>query len=118
MDQPRPLDHVSIRGFKSIRSLDNFEVRAMNVLVGANGAGKSNFIEFFKLLREMVEERLQLALQKMYGGGDACLYMGPRVTKCLEASMDFGPNRYAFALAPTADGRLTRSSSAVRTVFC
>jgi predicted ATPase len=40
---------LTIEGFKSIRELKNFELRRMNVLIGANGAGKSNFVGFFRL---------------------------------------------------------------------
>jgi predicted ATPase len=53
---------LTIEGFKSIRKLEDFPLRALNVLIGANGAGKSNFVGFFGLLREMIEQRLQLAL--------------------------------------------------------
>jgi len=35
---------LTIAGFKSIRELRDFELRNLNVLIGANGAGKSNFI--------------------------------------------------------------------------
>lgn len=35
---------ITIEGFKSIRSLRDFELRSLNVLIGANGAGKSNFV--------------------------------------------------------------------------
>lgn len=45
------IEKLTIRGFKSIRELDGFELRKLNVLVGANGAGKSNLISFFKMLR-------------------------------------------------------------------
>ncbi len=38
------LDKLTILGFKSIRELRNFELRNLNVFVGANGAGKSNLI--------------------------------------------------------------------------
>jgi len=44
------LDRLTIRGFKSIRELDGFELGNLNVFVGANGAGKSNLIFFFKML--------------------------------------------------------------------
>jgi predicted ATPase len=46
------LDRLTIEGFKSIRDLRDFELRPLNVLIGANGAGKSNLVEFFRLLRE------------------------------------------------------------------
>lgn len=44
------LHAITIRGFKSIRSLENFELKNLNVLIGGNGAGKSNFLEFFRLV--------------------------------------------------------------------
>jgi predicted ATPase len=96
---------LTIEGFKSIRKLEDFELRPMNVLIGANGAGKSNFVGFFRLLRELIEQRLQLALQKE-GGADASLYLGPKVTQKMAAKFHFGRNGYEFALVPTADNRL------------
>jgi predicted ATPase len=51
----QPLDRLTIKGFKSIRLLKDFELRNLNVLIGGNGAGKSNFIDFFRLLRAMME---------------------------------------------------------------
>ncbi len=96
---------LTIEGFKSIRELRNFELRDLNVLIGANGAGKSNFIGFFRLLKELVEQRLQLALQIMEGGADACLYMGPKVTDQFAAQLYFGTGRYEFLLKPTVDNR-------------
>ena len=47
------LKKITIKGFKSIESLVDFEVRPLNVLIGANGAGKSNFVDFFRMLRAM-----------------------------------------------------------------
>src|SRR5216684_2427440 len=96
---------LTIQGFKSIRNLEDFELRHLNVLIGANGAGKSNFVGFFRLLRELIEQRLQLALATE-GGADACLYMGPKITQRLSAKLYFGNNGYEFTLVPTADNRL------------
>jgi predicted ATPase len=96
---------LTIQGFKSIRNLEDFELRHLNVLIGANGAGKSNFVGFFRLLRELIEQRLQLALATE-GGADACLYLGPKVTQQLTAKLYFGNNGYEFALLPTTDNRL------------
>ena len=44
----RPLDNFSIKGYKSIRDLENFPLASLNVLIGANGSGKTNFIPAFK----------------------------------------------------------------------
>jgi predicted ATPase len=43
---------LTIEGFKSIRKLEDFELGSLNVLIGANGAGKSNFVGFFRLLHD------------------------------------------------------------------
>src|SRR6266446_6304308 len=100
------IQKLTIEGFKSIRKLEDFELRSLNVLIGANGAGKSNFVGFFRLLRELIEQRLQIALQTTEGGADACLYMGPKVTQRFAAKLHFGRNGYDFALVPTTDNRL------------
>ena len=96
---------LTIEGFKSISKLEDFRLRSLNILIGANGAGKSNFVGFFRLLRELIDQRLQLAVATE-GGADACLYLGPKVTKRLAAKLYFGNNGYEFALVPTADNRL------------
>lgn len=93
---------LSIEGFKSIRSLQDFELRPLNVLIGANGAGKSNFVSFFRLLRELIEQRLEFTVRTIEGGADACLYLGPQITKKFTAKLSFGNhNGYEFALVPT-----------------
>jgi predicted ATPase len=99
------IKRLTIEGFKSIRKLENFELRPLNVLIGANGAGKSNFVDFFHLLRELIEQRLQFTVARA-GGADACLYLGSKVTDRLGAKLYFGANGYEFALAPTNDNRL------------
>jgi predicted ATPase len=69
-----PIKRLTIEGFKSIRKLEDFELRSLNVLIGANGAGKSNFVGFFRLLREMVEQRLQLNVAKEGGRTPYCIW--------------------------------------------
>ena len=95
---------ISIDGYKSIRKLVDFKLRTVNVLIGPNGAGKSNFVSFFRLLHDLIEERLQVHVATD-GGADASLYLGPRETKELAASIVFGNNEYDFSLTPTADNR-------------
>jgi predicted ATPase len=102
---------LTIKGFKSIRSLEDFKLEPLNVLIGANGAGKSNFVSFFSLLRSIVNQRLQLALAER-GGADAHLFLGPRITREIVAKLYFGRNGYEFALVPTSDNRLIFSDEA------
>ena len=99
------IKRLTIEGFKSTRKLEEFELRSLNVLIGANGAGKSNFVGFFRLLRELIDQRLQLALATE-GGADTCLYLGPKVTQRIVAKLYFGENGYEFVLVPTVDNRL------------
>lgn len=106
---PRPrLNNIKVKGFRSIREMD-LGLRSINVCVGANGAGKSNLIAFFKLLNEMIGERLQLYIGTT-GRATANLYFGPRVTSQLEAELKFdadrGTNTYRMVLAHAADDSL------------
>lgn len=101
----QPIQQISLKGYKSIRLLEEFELEPINVLIGANGCGKSNFVSFFYLLRELVEGRLEKAVNKA-GGADTQLYLGPKFTERIEARLEFGANGYMFALEPTADNRL------------
>jgi len=96
---------LTIAGYKSIRELKNFALGELNVLIGANGAGKSNFINLFRLLNEIYEQQLQLHIQKQ-GGPDALLHFGRGTTERLHAEFYFSANGYKFDLVPTADNRL------------
>jgi len=97
------LKTITLRGFKSIESLENFELGPLNVLIGANGAGKSNFVDFFRLLRAMADEALQRFVNDQ-GGGDGFFFLGPKHTGQIAAHLEFGDNVYEFDLTPTADG--------------
>lgn len=103
--QPQPLEKITIQGYKSLRSLVDFKLEKVNVLIGANGAGKSNFISFFRLVNDMIKERLAFFVN-MAGGADRLLFNGPKVTTAIKANMYFAGNGYEFTLAPTEDNRL------------
>ena len=53
------LDYITIKGFKSIASVEKLELRPINVLIGPNGSGKSNFIGMFAFLHAIREGGLQ-----------------------------------------------------------
>jgi predicted ATPase len=99
------LDKISIKGYKSIQNLENFELSNLNILLGANGAGKSNFIAVFKLLAQMYTQNLQLHVQKN-GGADALLHYGRKNTKKVSMEFHFDYKAYKFDLVPTVDNRL------------
>lgn len=99
------LKSLTVSGYKSIRELKDFQLRALNVLIGANGAGKSNFIGLFRLLNEINEQRLQLFVQQQ-GGPDALLHFSRKRTDRIHAEFYFQKNGYKFDLVPTNDNRL------------
>jgi len=104
-DMGQGISKLTIKGYKSIRSLENFELRNLNILIGPNGAGKSNFVSFFRLLRASVEGNLQSTLNSK-GGAFTNLFLGPKVTEQFYADLQFGYNAYQFTLIPTTDNRL------------
>lgn len=81
------LRRVMLNGFKSIKTMD-IELHNLNVLIGANGAGKSNLVSFFKMLNEMMAGRLQ---EYIAGSGRAqsLLHFGPKVTPQITAKLEF-----------------------------
>ena len=77
----------------------------LNVLIGANGAGKSNFISLFTLLQKIIDMKLQRYVAEQ-GGADTLLHFGNKVTDALEVTFYFGSNGYRFRLAPTHGGQM------------
>lgn len=96
------IDKLSISGFRSIRKLKDLRLTNLNVLIGANGAGKSNFVAYFRMLSELVEGRLQVWVSKQ-GGADRVLSYGVKETTALSTSIRFGANGYDIELEPTVD---------------
>ncbi len=98
------LSEIVIEGYKSIEHC-KIEMGCLNVLIGANGAGKSNFISFFRLIATLLDHRLQSLVGKA-GGPDAVLHFGRKKTEVLNAELYFGNNGYKFGLEPTNDNRM------------
>jgi len=103
------IEKITIKGYKSIRDLESFELGHTNVLIGPNGVGKSNFVSLFSMLRNLMDQTFQLTLAKE-GGADTYLYLGPKVTNELRVKLMFGENGYEFTLQPTVDNRLVFAS--------
>jgi predicted ATPase len=102
------LTKLELSGFKTIRNLsDKFSFGQINVLVGANGAGKSNFISFFKMLSWMTGSDFGLGeFVARSGGANSLLHDGARVTPIMEASLTVktgsGLNDYYISLVHAA----------------
>ena len=102
------LNRITIKGFRSIKEA-TLELHPLNVLIGANGAGKSNLIAFFKLINELMGRRLQQYIGAT-GRATANLHFGPKVTPQMEAEMEFevehGTNSYRMRLFHAAGDSL------------
>ncbi len=108
------LDYITVRGFKSIASIEKLPLKAINVVIGPNGAGKSNFIGVFSFLNSILEGRLQDYVTKA-GGAEKILYFGSKVTKKIDFHFSFadGVNQYALSLSPTENDNLFPSEERV-----
>ena len=102
------LKRLNLGGFKSIKSID-LELHALNILIGANGAGKSNLISFFKMLNEMMAGRLQQYIGTS-GRAQSLLHFGPKITPQIEAKLEFevenGIDTYQIRLSHAAGDTL------------
>lgn len=98
------LDRIEVSGFKSIREL-KLDLRSLNVLIGANGSGKSNFIELFEVLNNVVIGNFQLYVA-IKGGADSFLYYGQKTTEEIKIKLLYGPNAYCYIWVPAANDTL------------
>lgn len=109
--QSNQLSRLVIEGFKSITNCD-LSLGTINVLIGANGAGKSNLIGFFRLINRILDEQLQVYVSEA-GGPDTVLHYGRKKTEVLKAQLYFGNNGYCFQLKPTQDNRMMFAQEAL-----
>jgi len=77
------LERLQLKGFKSISEM---ELKHLNVLIGANGVGKSNFISFFRFMNKLVQKDLQIFVAQP-GGANRCLHFGSQVTNAIEMQL-------------------------------
>jgi len=97
------LNYLKIEGYKSIKSME-IEFSNINIIIGANGVGKSNFINFFNFVRKIVDKDLTFYTAQS-GGANKILHFGKKITKQLGFDLKFSPNRYKVSLAPTDDDK-------------
>ena len=108
------LDSISIKGFKSIRSAE-LEIRPINVLIGANGSGKSNLLEAMAFLQAIRAGNLQGYVGRA-GGADRLLHFGAKTTDEMAISARFsneGICEYRLNLTPTDTGALYPNSESL-----
>lgn len=96
---------VHIKGYKSIRDQE-IDLKAINILIGGNGIGKTNFISTFNLMRSLYDKELQSYVLKK-GGANTLLYMGKKQTQQISLDLYFNhgeyQNRYIVNLQESQD---------------
>ncbi len=99
------IETIGISGFKSIKKLDNFRLNPLNIFIGANGVGKSNFISLFKMLSKIIDRELQEYVA-VSGGADNLLHFGQKTTDSIEIRLMSQNNGYWCKLIPAEGDKL------------
>jgi len=97
------LEQIEINGYKSIEKLD-LKLNSLNVIIGANGAGKSNFISIFKFLNQLLLKNLGFYVSQQ-SGTEKFLYFGSKRTPKLQISLQFSAETYFCELVPDITGK-------------
>lgn len=103
----RTLRKVKIEGFKSIEKAE-LNLGHLNVVIGANGSGKSNLIGVFRLLDRVLSKNLQLFVASE---PDRFLHHGRKVTPALSLDFAFSSNSYGFKLKAVQDSLIFETES-------
>lgn len=113
------LEKVVIKGYKSI-SFDNpvtLSLGSVNLLLGANGAGKSNIVSFFKMLNYMMSKSFARYVETV-GTANSLLHYGSKRTPGLEGTLTFSDGKsedvYHFRLSNAAPDRLIVTEETIR----
>ena len=95
------IESLHVKGFRSLADVQLDDIPNPMVLLGANGAGKSNVLRFFQLLRALSRRRLGEFVQQRGGANDQLLG-GHHLTERIEAEVSFrtglGNNTLSFHL--------------------
>lgn len=99
------LKKITVHGFKSIER-QTIDLGALNVLIGANGSGKSNLLSALSFFSASALGNLD-ALVKRSGGADRLLFHGKKSTKSCFFSCEDESFSYEQTLIPVAGDRLS-----------
>lgn len=93
---------IEIQGYKSIKDL-RLELRPINLLIGANGSGKSNLLSFFVFLKTVYTQDLKRTVA-LSGGIDKFLHNGQKITSEISTKLTFHSNAYSFCITAGENG--------------
>ncbi len=93
------LERIKIEGFRFIRALD-LRLSPINILIGANGSGKSNFLSFFDFYKQFSRQNLEFYVRQQ-GGASKFLHFGSKQTKRLTFQVDVAGDQQFISLEPS-----------------
>ena len=108
------LKRLSLAGY---RSYDNdfekntIDFQKLNIIIGANGAGKSNLVSFLEMISYMMTRGLRSYVSRQ-GGGNSLMYLGPKTTDQIRGDLLLQDltggktDQYSFALELSATNQL------------
>lgn len=104
------ISHIKLSGFKSIKDM-SLNLNNLNIFIGANGSGKSNFISFFQMLDFYLNNDEGLSeFVGRNGGAHTLLHFGLAQTKTIGAELTFntkaGSNLYGVELGSAIGDKL------------
>lgn len=91
-EEYKNLQRIQIEGFKSIAKLD-LPMEKINILIGANGAGKTNFISLFTFLHQLSWGRLTTYVESQ-GFANTFFHFGSKRTSRISIDLDVGKTGY------------------------
>ena len=89
------MDYIDISGYKSIRNA-RIDFAPINILIGANGSGKSNFISFFDFLNRLYNRKLNDYIA-LTGGDNKTLHKGKKTTDSISFRVEFNNGRNGYS---------------------
>jgi predicted ATPase len=95
------MDYIEILGYKSIKKA-RIDFNPINILIGANGSGKTNFISFFEFLNRLYEQKLTEYVA-LAGGEEKMLHKGSKITSSIYSKIKHGLNGYSFEIKKGED---------------
>lgn len=107
----KKLSKVTIRGYKSIAYTNPITLHLgdVNILLGANGSGKTNIVSFFSMLGYMMSKSFGIYVEKS-GTANSLLHYGPKKTPAISGTLEFTDKQsidsYHFSLSNAAPDRL------------
>ena len=100
-EESRNLRRIKVKGFKSIKELD-LSMGNINILIGANGSGKTNFISLFTFLSHLSAGKLRNYVETE-GGAERFFHFGTKHTSRMTFDLKVGKNGYHVKFSPNLD---------------